>query len=101
MSAPRMTFPTDTGAPLARRRFNRVETCATRSLAALVARKTCSSEVPRNPAEWRQPLGVPPMKSPAIATVLLPFLLSACDRPAPQNDTAPTPVAEGNYLEEI
>ena len=41
------------------------------------------------------------MKSPAIATVLLTVLLSACDRPAPQNDTAPTPVAEGNYLEEI
>ena len=41
------------------------------------------------------------MKSPALATILLPVLLSACDRPAPQNDTAPTPVAEGNYLEEI
>lgn len=41
------------------------------------------------------------MKSPAIAAILLPFLLSACDRPAPQNETAPTPVAEGNYLQEI
>ena len=41
------------------------------------------------------------MKSPAIATILLPFLLSACGPATPQNDTAPTPVAEGNYLEEI
>ena len=41
------------------------------------------------------------MKSPAIATILLPLLLSACGPAAPQNDTAPTPVAEGNYLEEI
>lgn len=39
------------------------------------------------------------MKSPAIATVLL--LLSACGRAAPQNDTAPAPVVEGNYLEQI
>ena len=40
------------------------------------------------------------MKNAAIATILLPVLLSACE-PAPQNDTAPAPVAEGNYLEEI
>ena len=41
------------------------------------------------------------MKSPAVATILLPLLLSACGPAAPQNDTAPAPVAEGNYLEQI
>jgi len=41
------------------------------------------------------------MKNPALATILLSLLLGACDRPAPQNDTAPAPVAEGNYLDRI
>ncbi|MEO9133120.1 MAG: hypothetical protein ABI240_18180 [Sphingomonas sp.] len=41
------------------------------------------------------------MKNPAIATILLPVLLCACGRAAPQNDTTPAPVAEGNYLEQI
>jgi hypothetical protein len=45
------------------------------------------------------------MKNHAIATMLFPVLLAiplgACGRAAPQNDTAPAPVAEGNYLDQI
>ena len=41
------------------------------------------------------------MKNLAIATILLPLLLGACGPAAPQNDTAPVPVAEGNYLDQI
>ena len=41
------------------------------------------------------------MKYPAIAMILLPLLLAGCDRAAPQNESAPAPVAEGNYLEQI
>ncbi len=41
------------------------------------------------------------MKTLAIATILLPVLLAGCGGAAPQNDTAPAPVAEGNYLEQI
>ena len=41
------------------------------------------------------------MKSPAIATILLPLLLAGCGPATPQNDTAPAPVAEGNYLDQI
>jgi hypothetical protein len=40
------------------------------------------------------------MKNPAIATILLPFLLAGCGRAAPQNDTA-AQVPEGNYLDQI
>ena len=41
------------------------------------------------------------MKSPAIAMILLPLLLAGCGPAAPQNDTAPAPVAEGNYFDQI
>ena len=41
------------------------------------------------------------MKHPAIATILLPLLLPGCGPAEPQNDSAPAPVAEGNYLEQI
>ena len=37
----------------------------------------------------------------ALLPALLCFPLGACDRPAPQNDTAAAPVAEGNYLAQI
>lgn len=41
------------------------------------------------------------MKTPAIATILLPVLLAGCGHSTPQNDAAPAEVAEGNYLEQI
>ena len=43
------------------------------------------------------------MKTLAIAMIALPLLLAGCGRAVPQNenDTAPVPVAEGNYLEQI